>query len=528
MSRRHLVLGVTAPLLTVALAACSEPLLAPEAVILLQEEPVYVGTMVSLYGTTSMDPNDPALALSWHWRLASAPAGSAAPLLAADQPVASIVPDEYGDYTVALVVDNGLLTSPEDTAVFTVLPCGNEPPVVDGVTADPAAPNADTDVQLFAQVSDPDVEGCGQSAVLVYDWVLTSVPTGSRTEISDPGALEPWIGVDLPGTYSIELTVTDVTGRRSAAGVLDLEASTCGSAVPQIADAPFSPENPGIGQLVSFAVSAEDADNAPGCEQGQVLEIDASFLSLPAGSSTTLAPAEGTSPAFVPDVEGTYEVRLIVSDGTGRSSFLDVPVVVSGCGGYAPVIDSVVQAPDAPGIGDLVVLTIEASDADNDKPCVLGQTLDVWSQIIDLPAGSETSLTPSVGFAPAFLVDVEGTYTVRTWVVDGTGLSGFADTVVSASTCGGYTPVVVSVTPSSDDPYIGETLSFDVVTSDDDVEVCGLDQELWVWSEIVDRPAGSTTLLAPEVGPRPAFVPDVAGGYTLRTWVEDDTGRSSS
>ncbi|MBN1336451.1 MAG: hypothetical protein JXB39_10865, partial [Deltaproteobacteria bacterium] len=89
-------------------------------------------------------------------------------------------------------------------------------------------------------------------------------------------------------------------------------------------------------------------------------------------------------------------------------------------------------------------------------------------------------------------------------------------------------PVVVSVTPSSDDPYIGETLSFDVVTTDDDVEVCGLDQVLSVWSEIVDQPAGSTAALEPDAGSTPAFVPDEAGGYTLRTWVEDDTGRSSS
>ncbi len=527
MSRRNHVPGVTTSLLAVALAACSEPILAPEAVVILQEEPAYVGAIVPLYGTSSTDPNDPALPLSFHWRLVSAPVGSTAPLLAVDQPVASIVPDEYGDYTVALVVDNGLLTSPEDSAVFNVMPCGKEPPEVDGITAEPAAPNADTEVRLAAAVSDPDVAGCGQDALIAYDWMLAAVPTGSHATLSDAGAPEPWLGVDIPGTYTIELTVTDATGLDSAPGTLELEVSTCGSAAPQIVAAPFTPEDPGIGELVSFEISAEDADNAAGCEQGQVLGIGAAFLSLPAGSKAELAPADGVNPAFVADVAGTYALRFTVSDGTGRSSFLDVPVVVSACGGHAPRIDAVTQAPDGPGIGDLVMLTIEASDADNDEPCSLGQTLDVWSQIIDLPAGSATTLEPSVGYAPAFRIDVEGTYTVRTWVVDGTGLSGFADTVVSASSCGGFTPTVVSVTPSSADPYIGETLSFEVVTADDDVDVCGLDQTLSVWSAIVHQPAGSTAVLAPDVGSSPALVPDVAGDYTLRTWVEDDTGRSS-
>jgi hypothetical protein len=65
-----------------------------------------------------------------------------------------------------------------------------------------------------------------------------------------------------------------------------------------------------VGDTVGLEGSATDGD-------GDALTFGWSFASRPAGSNTVLSDDTVAVPAFIADVEGEYELRLLVSDGDG-------------------------------------------------------------------------------------------------------------------------------------------------------------------------------------------------------------------
>lgn len=96
------------------------------------------------------------------------------------------------------------------------------------------------------------------------------------------------------------------------------------------------------------------------------------------------------------------------------------------------------------------------------------------------------------------------------------------------SDCGTFKPVIWGdFSPGS--PVVGGAvvLSLGVTDSDND-PTCGLSQHFTINSEFVQMPPFSTTALTPTVGYTPAFYPDVAGEYVVRSTVTDEVGCSSS
>jgi len=548
-----------------ATAACVEHIEAPTAsLVVLTDRDLRPGVEIVLDGSGSSDPNPEAdLDLTYHWRMASAPAGSTAAFNADDLPIVSFVADEYGDYTVGLSVSNGILWSDEVTEVVSIEGCGNEPPEITGLDADPAAPITGETVQLSATWTDTDVETCGLEQEVTWEWALTALPSGSTAALNDPRATNPSFVADRPGDYGVALVVTDDTGRPSPVERLTVTVGECGSHIPTIAGARVGPvtaasalRDPIAGDFVEIAWTVDDVDNHEGnpgdCALGQRLTVVSEIVQAPAGSLAAPAPPAGTAVGFVADVSGTFVVRGTVADDTGREATAEIEVEVDDCGEAAPTIalletrvNGVVTAPAAgvlhTNAGDSVGVTWAVDDADNGE-CDLEQVLAVTSAIAAAPAGSLATVAPPVGTTVGFTTDRSGDYQVRATVADGTGRSASAVLPVTASACGEHVPQISFLESDPDflggdpDPFTGQfvqiTWSVDDIDNHDAQQTdCDLGQTLSVYSEIVSAPAGSAAVLAPFAGTAIGFVPDrpapADAPYVIRATVTDDTGRSS-
>jgi len=505
------------------------------------EAPI-TGQVVQLDAVVTDADSAPACGLAqmlrYEWKIAAQPAGSQAKLNNPTGLNPSFQADRPGDYLIHLLVrDSDGHTSALGFLTVTVSACGDAAPTVDSVQPSPASPNTGDLVTLTVAASDADndADTCGLSQGIALASRFLERPAGSAAALTPAEGSQPSFVADVPGDYVIETVATDSTGRTGSAQTT-VTVSECGFADPSVDGVVATPANPNTGDLVTFAVTVSDADNASGCELGQVLTTTSEFVSRPAGSAATLSPAEGLSPAFVADVPGDYTIRTTVLDDTGRATAMETTVTVSACGFADPSVDGVVATPANPNTGDLVTFAVTVSDADNGASgggspggCGMGQVLTTTSAFVSRPAGSAATLSPAEGLSPAFVADVPGDYTIRTTVVDDTGRAATVDTTVTASACGSAPPSVDSVIPTPAAPNVGDAVTLAILTSDaDNGAGCGLSQVLTVQSGFVARPAGSTAALAPQVGPSVAFVADMPGDYVIRSIVLDDTGLTAS
>ena len=158
--------------------------------------------------------------------------------------------------------------------------------------------------------------------------------------------------------------------------------------------------------------------------QSRPLSYAWSFLERPLGSNATLVDEHTATPSFLADAPGTYVLQLIVSNSVLTSTGTTVSVQVSTCGANAPVITGPLHASKNPlNIGETTQLTAFVTDADNESPCNLNQTLSYSWVLIQQPAGSTAALNSERSETPSLIPDKSGDYMVRLTVTDSTGLS---------------------------------------------------------------------------------------------------------
>jgi hypothetical protein len=152
--------------------------------------------------------------------------------------------------------------------------------------------------------------------VLTYDWRLIDQPSGGGLEAGDlTGADAPRASLIPPvvGTYELLLTVRSADGEDSDSVVVSvvesLDTGRAGGSL--VADA-------GVDQVVYLgdeAVADGSASYAPG---GEPQSWQWSLVSIPNGSGLTDEDLEGATLAQVslrPDLEGVYDLSLVVRDG---------------------------------------------------------------------------------------------------------------------------------------------------------------------------------------------------------------------
>ncbi len=219
-----------------------------------------------------------------------------------------------------------------------------------------------------------------------------------------------------------------------------------------------------------------------------------------AGAMPVLAPRTEAVTQFESDTAGEYLVRLTVYDQEGATDDCFVPITVTD--------RPTVMCPEGPiSAPTRQPVVIEATVMDDGAV-----VSEVW-EVVTRPARSTANPAPPNNRRTTLTPDRVGEYRLRFTATDG---DGFADscevTVIGTETpptimC----PAVIETTPLTPTTVVG--------TAVDDGEIRSAG-----WS-VVGAPMGSNAEAPrPPNNLRTVFTPDVAGEYTLRLQVQDDSG----
>ena len=299
-SKQNIVWTVLFSLLTtLALNACgdsnnvSTPNGAPTANAGPDLGRIRIGTIVTLNGSASSDPNGNPL--TYRWTFVSIPAGSAAAIANPTSVSPIFTVDRAGDYIAQLTVNDGQTDSAPDTVLITT---NNVPPVA----------NAGPDLGNIALGTRITLNGRSSSDAdgdpLTYRWTFLSTPAGSTAVLANPTSVSPNFTVDRAGDYVVQLIVNDGTVNSAP----DSATISTGN-VPPVANAGLDQNGVSIGSLITLDGSASfDANGDP-------LTYSWSFTSKPPGSTAVLSSLTSVSPTFTADLAGDFVVQLIVHDG---------------------------------------------------------------------------------------------------------------------------------------------------------------------------------------------------------------------
>ena len=128
----------------------------------------------------------------------------------------------------------------------------------------------------------------------------------------------------LPGSYVLKVQFSNGTFAVFVLNVgAGIEAGGCGTNAPIVSA--FN-RNGLVGQTVVVTFTVSDPDEAA-CGP-QPFAIHAILMSAPLQSTASINTTTGQSVSFVPDLAGTYVVRVTATDSTGRIGFTDVTVTV--------------------------------------------------------------------------------------------------------------------------------------------------------------------------------------------------------
>ena len=343
------------------------------------------GQTITLDGSTSFDPEGDPLTYSWSL---STPAGSAAVLANPTSVRPTFTVDRDGDYVVQLIVNDGLLNSAADGAIFSsnnVMPVANAGPDQGG-----KAPGSL--ITLNGRASS-DANG----DPLTYNWSL-SAPAGSTAALVNPTTVSPTFIVDRDGDYVAQLIVNDGTVNSTPDSVI-----ISSDNVRPVANA--GPDQSNIAPNILITLDGSQSFDA----NGDSLTYSWS-LTKPDGSAAVLLSTTTVSPTFTVDRAGNYVAQLIVNDGT-VSSIPDSVVIATI--NVAPVANA---GPDQGGVVPLSSVTLNgsgSSDANSD-PLTYSWTF------VSMPSGSIAALDDPSSPTPKFTADLVGSYEVQLIVNDGT------------------------------------------------------------------------------------------------------------
>ncbi len=323
---------------------------------------------------------------------------------------------------------------------------------------------------------------------LNYAWSLVSKPSGSSAALSSTTAVKPTFVVDKPGNYIWQLVVNDGQVNSTPSQVT---ISTQNSA-------PVA--NAGANQTVTTGSTVQLDGSQSTDVDGDALTYHWSFVSVPAGSTAAFSSATAIKPTFVTDKKGTYNIQLVVNDGTVNSAPTQITV---GDANSPPVANA--------GANQMVQVGSTAQLDGSHSTDVDGDTLTYSWTISSAPSGSTATLSDSHAVEPTLHVDLLGNYVVQLIVNDGVTNSTPATVTISTN------DVPPVARPGANRTVtVGTAVTLDgTASTDSDGHAL-----TYTWS-LLSKPAGSSTLLAGSTSPNPSIQVDLPGDYIIQLIVND-------
>lgn len=278
-----------------------------------------------------------------------------------------------GSHTVRVSVSDGQESTPESVTVDVSGDSGGLSVTIDHT---PTRPRAGTTITFEADAS---------TTVSSYVWRFGDGVTGSGPFASH--------SYDEPGTYTVELVAEDEESRATDTVEVEVSAGTPGT--PRV-DVDHVPEDPSVGERVTFEASARDSD---GTVERYNWTVDGTPVDAGKRLRTTF------------DEPGTHDVSVTVTDNAGLTASTTTTVDVADDNvGPTATID---YDPVSPNAGESVTLTANARDSDG--------SVASYDWVVDgESAGRGESVTHTF--------DEEGDATVRLTVTDDDGASVTAET----------------------------------------------------------------------------------------------------
>jgi RHS repeat-associated protein len=440
------------------------------------DQTTFVGNTVTLDGSASSDFDGNAL--SYQWSFMARPAGSSATLKNAGSVNPAFVPDKFGDYTVQLVVNDGLIDSVADTVKISTL---NSLPV------------AKAGANQTALVGDTiTLDGSGSTDVdgnpLTYSWSFTSKPAGSAAMLQNPTSVNPAFVIDKFGEYVVQLIVND--------GAVDSAPATV--TISTLNSAPVANAGPDQTIFVGDAVQLNGAGSTD--VDGNPLGFAWSIIAKPANSQATLSDPFAVNPAFTVDAAGSYIVQLLVTDGVLTSGADTVTISTQN---RPPVANA--------GLDQTVALkaTVQLDGSASSDPDQDALTYS-WS-LLSRPQGSNASIANAAIVNPTFVADVAGNYVAQLIVNDGKTSS--APDTVSIST---DNSIPIANAGPDQTVAVGSTVELDGSASFDPDGA----QLFYAWA-LTTVPSGSAATLSDPAIAKPTFIADKPGTYVAQLMVGD-------
>ena len=152
---------------------------------------------------------------------------------------------------------------------------------------------------------------------LIFTWTVVSSPPGIVAVLLDANSATPTLLVDVPGTYSIGLAVTDEQGSTSPLDLVELSSTN-------LAPTPSA----GTDQIVVVGMPVGLDGSGTFDPEDDPITWTWTIVDAPSGSSAQILDATSATPTFSADVPGAYTIELLVSDGF-PGSYLDTVMVTA-------------------------------------------------------------------------------------------------------------------------------------------------------------------------------------------------------
>lgn len=369
--------------------------------------------------------------LTFTWTLKSKPAGSATNLSSTSNPVVDLTADVVGTYDVVVKAVDKLGDQSSAEYIFIANP-GPSAVVIAGIASAGSLSGtlqAATGYLVMLNGASSVVQP-GDS--VSYIWSLVKKPTGSTVSLANLSGSNTNFIPDVVGQYIVTLDFEDTTQGLASTYTMTIDATQGPVAIVSASGSPVAAAT--VPAFVSTAGATVKLLGDGSYELGgDPLTYAWSLTSKPSGSAATIANSTSVDASITPDLNGTYGIKLTVTDTTSGAQAVSTATLQVGA--YLPV--AVINQPQVSVIlgGSVTDTALLSYD-----PQGLPLTFD-W-EIDAAPAGSTATIsgsntTPGVSFTP----DVAGTYTLTVSVSNGILSSDGVLTITAFAPTSGTVPL---------------------------------------------------------------------------------------